>query len=147
MYRPLAKSPSEILYGVALVTPSIWENQPVTIGGENENFLEKRNSFLTKKTRSRFFAVGDYALKALAETYTALIDRNVGRFEITSILRDVVYEITDTNGNSVNVHSNRLTRYSSAKGMVPIVRTRQARSTLPALTRHYRGKSHDDVLF
>ncbi|OMJ14081.1 hypothetical protein AYI69_g8736, partial [Smittium culicis] len=120
MHRPLAKSRSDILYGVALVTPSIWENQPVTIGGENENFLEKRNNFLTKKTRPRFFAVGDYELKALAETYTALSDRNVGRFEITSILGDVVYEITDTNGNSVNVHSNRLTRYSSAKGMVPI---------------------------
>ncbi|OMJ20714.1 hypothetical protein AYI69_g6098 [Smittium culicis] len=74
-------------------------------------------------------------------------DRSVGIFEVSALLGDGVYEITNSKQNFVNVYSERLTKYTSERGMVPVVRTGQARSTLPALIRPFKGKEHEDVLF
>ncbi|OMJ26206.1 Gag-Pol polyprotein [Smittium culicis] len=171
-HRTLGTTPAEIVYGLDLVTPAVWESQSLPMeNGTGDNF-ENRVKFLSEilptyrkaaydsgvksktieaqyynnKVRPRKFKIGDQVLKALAEPYSALGDRSVGPFEVSAILGDGVYEITDTKGNSDNVHSDRLTRYSSARGMVPVVRTRLARSTLPALIRPFKGKVHEDVL-
>ncbi|OLY82060.1 Pol polyprotein, partial [Smittium mucronatum] len=153
-HRTLGKTPAEIVYGLELLTPSIWEDQPIQIDEESIKAaynagVKSKNieaQYYNKKVRPRFFEIGDQVLKTLAEPYTALGDRSVGSFEISAVLGDGVYEITDLKGNSDNVHSDRLTKYTSARGMVPVVRTGQARSTLPAFVRLFRGKVHEDVV-
>ncbi|OMJ21502.1 Retrovirus-related Pol polyprotein from transposon [Smittium culicis] len=172
MHRSIGKSPAEIVYGLSLLTPAIWENQALLVPQGDENFLESRNKIISevlptyrqaayntgvkskhieanyynKKVRKRIFNLGDKVLKSLAEPYSALSDRNVGPFEVTEIKGDGVYEITDEHGNADNVHSDRLRKYTSAWGTVPVVQTGQARSTLPALVRPFRGRVNEDVL-
>ncbi|OMJ14778.1 Retrovirus-related Pol polyprotein from transposon [Smittium culicis] len=172
IHRTLGKTPAEIVYGLELLTPSIWEDQPIHIDEVPSAILRNREKFLTEvlptyreaaynagvkfkdieakyynpKVRTRHFEIGDKVLKALAEPYTKLGDRSVGPFEVSAILGDGVYEITDRKGNSDNVHSDRLTKYVSARGMIPVVQTGQARSTLPALVRPFRGRLHEDVV-
>ncbi|OLY78810.1 Retrovirus-related Pol polyprotein from transposon 412 [Smittium mucronatum] len=171
IHRSIGKSPAEIVYGLALLTPSIWGNQKTYLDQNPEKFMEERKNFLSeilptyrkavydlgvnsktieenyynRKVRPRIFKVGNQVLKSLAEPYSPLGDRNVGPFEVTAVLGDGVYEITDEQGNSDNVHSDRLTRYNSAWGAIPVVRTGQARSTLPALVRPFRGRVNEDV--
>ncbi|OMJ17838.1 hypothetical protein AYI69_g7272, partial [Smittium culicis] len=172
VHRSIGKSPAEILYGLCLLTPSVWENKPIDICEGTCDFIAERNRFISevlptyrtaaynmgvkakniesgyynKKVNPRFFVVGDYVLKSLAEPYSPLSDRNVGPFEVTAIKGDGVYEITDTEGNSDYVHADRLRKYTPTQGNIPVVHTGRARSTLPALVRPFRGRVNEDVL-
>ncbi|OMJ17839.1 Retrovirus-related Pol polyprotein from transposon [Smittium culicis] len=172
VHRSIGKSPAEILYGLCLLTPSVWENKPIDIYEGTCDFIAERNRFISevlptyrtaaynmgvkakniesgyynKKIKPRFFVVGDYVLKSLAEPYSPLSDRNVGPFEVTAIKGDGVYEITDTEGNSDYVHADRLRKYTPTQGNIPVVHTGRARSTLPALVRPFRGRVNEDVL-
>ncbi|OLY85041.1 hypothetical protein AYI68_g777 [Smittium mucronatum] len=171
-HRTFGKTPAIIVYVLELLTPSIWEDQPIKIDEESTEIFNNKVKFLSKtlpkyrqaeynarvksknieaqyynkKIRTRSFEIGYQVLKILEEPYTELGDRSVGPFEISAVLGDGVYQITDLKGNSDNVHSDRLTKYTHARGMVPAVRTGQARSTLPALVRPFRGKVHVDVV-
>ncbi|OLY79736.1 Retrovirus-related Pol polyprotein from transposon 412, partial [Smittium mucronatum] len=171
--RSIGKTPAEILYGLALITPAIWESQPLTKDIGSETLLEERKNFIVevlptyrqaayelgvkskkiealyynKKVRPRKFKMGDQVLKALAVPYTALSDKNVGPFQVSKDCGDGVYEITDTDGASDFVHSDRLVKYNSAWNAVPVVQTGKARSTLPSLIRPFRGKVNEVVLF
>ncbi|OLY79966.1 hypothetical protein AYI68_g5951 [Smittium mucronatum] len=170
--RSIGKTPAEIVYGLTLLTPAIWEHQPLTQDIDSETLLKERKNFISevlptyrqaaydlgvksksiealyynRKVRPRFFKVGDQVLKALAVPYTALSDKNVGPFKISKDCKDGVYEITDTEGRSDLVHADRLVKYNSAWSAIPVVQTGSARSTLSSLIRPFRGKVNEDVL-
>ncbi|OMH80614.1 Pro-Pol polyprotein [Zancudomyces culisetae] len=153
-HRTLGRSPAEIVYGLKLLTPEVW-NSYIPTDIEKTLAMRSRINYLENKiptyrrliielakkqkifdeerynrgVRKRNLEIGDKVLKATTTRNPYTMHRNVGPFTVINDLGNGVYEIEDRKGHVDKVHVDRLRKYFPEYEIIPNLVTGSTRTT------------------
>ncbi|OMJ17791.1 hypothetical protein AYI69_g7298 [Smittium culicis] len=138
--RTIGRTPAEMVYGIKIMMPELWDSRNPKILGNNETFddrdiffeeivnrkkavvkeskkreqieKDKWKSKYDKKVRIRNFKIGEYVLRVSNRRSHHMEPINEGPFQIEEHLGRGTYKISDMQGRIDIVNADKLKKYN-----------------------------------